>query len=68
MEVSGQLHILATLCPWKMTLLLTEKEGHWASQPIWMLWKGDTLPARARAKHDSPVTSPQSSHCLDYAG
>jgi len=55
MEVSGQLHILATLCPWKMTLLLTEKEGHWASQPIWMLWKGDTLLARARAKHDSPM-------------
>jgi len=42
MDVSGQLHILATLRLWKMTLLLTEKEGHWDSQPMWMLWKGHT--------------------------
>jgi hypothetical protein len=48
MEVGGQLHILAILYLWKMTLLLTEKEGHWASQPNWMLWKGDRILARAR--------------------
>jgi len=58
MEVSGQLHIPDALCLWKTTLLLTEKEGHWTSQTIWMLWKGQRLLACASMKHDSSNDQP----------
>jgi hypothetical protein len=44
MEVSGQLHDLATLPPLKGPLSPTGQEAGWAAEPIWTLWRrGNSL-------------------------
>jgi hypothetical protein len=38
MEVSGHLHALADLLPWKELPVPIEETG-WAPQPVWTLWR-----------------------------
>jgi hypothetical protein len=56
-EVSGQLHTLATSLPRKVTLLLTGRKVGWALDLVWTWWqRGKFLPL--------PGIEPQSSNLL----
>jgi hypothetical protein len=44
MEVSVQLHALATLSPGKEPLDLTEQESEWDPEPVWSLLEREPLP------------------------
>jgi hypothetical protein len=41
MEVSGQLHTLATLTPWKESTVLTAYKAGWFLKLIWMWWQSE---------------------------
>jgi hypothetical protein len=43
MEVSGQLHALATLPTEKGLLTLIVQEAGWVPEPVWRLWSGDMV-------------------------
>jgi hypothetical protein len=59
MEVSGQLHALATLPLGKEPLVFIGKEAGWTPELVWMLWRrGKSLsPARNRTSTIQPVAS-----------
>jgi hypothetical protein len=48
MEVSGQLHSLATLLLRKEPLVPIGYEARWALEPVWVLWSREKCLAPAR--------------------
>jgi hypothetical protein len=43
MEITGQLSMLAALFPLKELWIPIEYKAVWASGPVWMLWRRESL-------------------------
>jgi hypothetical protein len=54
MEMSGQLHTLATLYPGKEPLVPIGYEAGWAPEPFWMRWWREKFPAPNRNRTLEP--------------
>jgi hypothetical protein len=69
MEATGQLHVLA-LAPRKEPAVPTEQEIWWALEPVWMLWRGESLLDLQEIEDRFSVVQPvaQSLYRLSYPG
>ena len=57
MEMTGQLHALATVSPGKDSLIPTKQEAWWAPELIRMFWSTDKSPVSARNRIVIPELS-----------
>jgi hypothetical protein len=58
MEVSGQLHALATLLPEKDPPVPIGSKTGWASEPVWTLWCGENSCPYREWNPGRPARSP----------
>jgi hypothetical protein len=68
MEVSGQLHVLATLAPGKGPLVLIGQEAGWAPELVWTLLWREKFPASPQELNPwTPIIQPVAQHYTDWA-